>query len=305
MSGWSGFLVLTVAALLLLAVIQGVAMLIGHRIGRYNVVDVVWGLGFVGVAWLAVAIGDGDATRRWLLAILTSVWGLRLSWHMHVKSRGRGEDPRYRALLERAGAGSAASGPNLAGAGSAASGPNLAGAGSAASGPNVAGGNGLGIVARKIFATQGASQWFVSLPIQVSAVLGSGGTLATVLTVVGTLLWVGGFGFEAIGDAQLRRFKSDPANKGVIMDRGLWSWTRHPNYFGDACVWWGMWIIAASVWPGVLTLLSPIAMTYFLVYATGARLLEQSMSKRPGYPEYQARTSYFLPRPPRKVTAAP
>ncbi|MGV9793848.1 DUF1295 domain-containing protein [Gordonia sp. NPDC003422] len=305
MSGWSGFLVLTVAALLLLAVIQGVAMLIGHRIGRYNVVDVVWGLGFVGVAWLAVAIGDGDATRRWLLAILTSVWGLRLSWHMHVKSRGRGEDPRYTALLERAGAGSAASGPNVAGAGSAASGPNLAGAGSAASGPNVAGGNGLGIVARKIFATQGASQWFVSLPIQVSAVLGSGGTLATVLTVVGTLLWVGGFGFEAIGDAQLRRFKSDPANKGVIMDRGLWSWTRHPNYFGDACVWWGMWIIAASVWPGVLTLLSPIAMTYFLVYATGARLLEQSMSKRPGYPEYQARTSYFLPRPPRKVTAAP
>ncbi|MET9201145.1 DUF1295 domain-containing protein [Gordonia sp. NPDC003585] len=293
MSGWSGFVVVTVAALLLLTVIQGVAMLIGHRIGRYNVVDVVWGLGFVGVAWLAVAIGDGDATRRWLLAILTSVWGLRLSWHMHVKSRGRGEDPRYTALLERAGAGSAASGPNLAGAGS------------AASGPNVAGGNGLGIVARKIFATQGASQWFVSLPIQVSAVLGSGGTLATVLTVVGTLLWVGGFGFEAIGDAQLRRFKSDPANKGVIMDRGLWSWTRHPNYFGDACVWWGMWIIAASVWPGVLTLLSPIAMTYFLVYATGARLLEQSMSKRPGYPEYQARTSYFLPRPPRKVTAAP
>ena len=83
------------------------------------------------------------------------------------------------------------------------------------------------------------------------------------------------------------------------MDRGLWAWTRHPNYFGDSAVWWGMWLIAASAWPGVLTALSPVVMTYFLVYATGARLLEQSMSKRDGYPEYQQRTSYFFPLPPK------
>ena len=109
----------------------------------------------------------------------------------------------------------------------------------------------------------------------------------------------GGYAIEAIGDAQMTSFKSDPSNKGKIMDRGLWAWTRHPNYFGDSAVWWGMWLIAASAWPGVLTVLSPVVMTYFLVFATGARLLEQSMSKRDGYPEYQQRTSYFFPLPPK------
>jgi steroid 5-alpha reductase family enzyme len=84
------------------------------------------------------------------------------------------------------------------------------------------------------------------------------------------------------------------------MDRGLWSWTRHPNYFGDSAVWWGLYLVAASAWPGVLTVLSPVVMTYFLVFATGARLLEKEMSKRPGYPEYQQRTSYFIPRPPKR-----
>jgi steroid 5-alpha reductase family enzyme len=103
-----------------------------------------------------------------------------------------------------------------------------------------------------------------------------------------------------LGDKQLKEFKIDPANKGKVMDRGLWSWTRHPNYFGDFCVWWGIWLVAASTWPGVLSVLSPLAMTYFLVFATGARLLEQHMGQRPGYAAYQQRTSYFLPRAPRR-----
>ena len=127
------------------------------------------------------------------------------------------------------------------------------------------------------------------------------GVAVLVTLVAGVVLWVVGFVFEAVGDRQLRAFKADPANRGRIMDRGLWAWTRHPNYFGDATVWWGLWLIAASVWPGVLTVASPAIMTYFLVYATGARLLERSMSQRPGYPEYQQRTSYFLPRPPRRA----
>lgn len=261
MTGWAGFLTITTASLVFLAVLQTATFAVGHRIGRYNVVDVAWGLGFVGVAWIGVLIGGGDPLRNWLLTILVTVWGLRLTWHMYVKSKGRGEDPRYVDLLERSG------------------------------------GNGLGTIARKIFGIQGVSQWFVSLPLQVSAVSESTGLLP--ILALGTLLWIVGVSFEAIGDAQLRKFKSDPANKGKIMDRGLWAWTRHPNYFGDSSVWWGLWLIAASAWPGVLTILSPVAMTYFLVYATGARLLEKTMSRRPGYPEYQRRTSYFLPRPPR------
>ena len=114
-----------------------------------------------------------------------------------------------------------------------------------------------------------------------------------------------GLGFEALGDAQLRRFKADPANKGKIMDRGLWSWTRHPNYFGDATVWWGLFLVSAEAWPGILTVLSPLAMTYFLVFRTGARLLEKEMAKRPGYREYMERTSGFFPLPPRRRKGFP
>lgn len=267
LGSWAAFGVITVASLIGLAILQGITMAIGHRIGRYNVVDVTWGLGFILVAVLALILGPGDSIRRWLLAILVTVWAARLARQMWVKSAGKGEDPRYTELLSRSG------------------------------------GHELGVVARKIFLTQGAAQWFVSLPIQVSAVLGPVRGWGVVVMVIGSALWLVGFVFESVGDAQLRRFKADRANRGEIMDRGLWSWTRHPNYFGDSAVWWGLWLIAAAVWPGVLTVLSPVVMTYFLVFATGARLLEQSMSTRPGYPEYQQRTSYFLPRPPRRDAA--
>lgn len=264
--GWVAFGVLTAASAAFLVVLQAATFAVGHRLGRYNVVDVIWGTGFVGVAILALILGPGDAARRWLLAVIVTIWGTRLTWHIWRKSAGKGEDPRYQELLDRAG-------------------------------------GGLGTIVRKIFVTQGLAQWFVSLPIQVSAVVGPTRGIAVGALIVGAALWVVGLVFEATGDAQLRRFKNDPANRGAIMDRGLWAWTRHPNYFGDAAVWWGVWLIAASVWPGVLTVASPAVMTYFLVYATGARLLERSMSKRPGYPEYQRRTSYFLPRPPRPAPA--
>jgi steroid 5-alpha reductase family enzyme len=148
----------------------------------------------------------------------------------------------------------------------------------------------------RVWIPQGAAIWFVSLPVQLAAVTGDG---VTAVAVVGVLVWLLGVTFESVGDAQLASYKKDPQRQPV-MDRGLWRYTRHPNYFGDACVWWGLWLVAASAWPGVLTVLSPVAMTYFLVFATGARLLEQTMMKRPGYPEYAARTSMFVPLPPRR-----
>ncbi|MEV0945020.1 DUF1295 domain-containing protein [Rhodococcus sp. NPDC049939] len=261
---WSNFVAISVTSLLLLAILQAATFLVGRRIGRYNVVDVSWGLGFVLVALVAAVLGEGDGLRRWLMFVLIAVWGLRLTWHMYVKSAGRGEDPRYVEMLNRSG------------------------------------GDSTVVVVRKIFLTQGLSQWFVSLPVQLSAVLGAASGLGTVVATIGVAVWVVGFAFESVGDFQLRQFKADPANSGKIMDSGLWSWTRHPNYFGDCCVWWGLWLISASVWPGPVTILSPVAMTYFLVYATGARVLERAMSRRPGYPEYQRRTSYFLPLPPKR-----
>lgn len=257
---WSDLLTVTLSSLGGTAVLMIVTALIGARIGRHNVVDVTWGGGFVLIALISAATGTGELWRRILLLVLVGVWGLRLAVHVFRRSRGHGEDPRYTELLAKAT------------------------------------GNKTLYALRKIYLTQAVALWFVSLPLQVSAVA-HGSVLPVV--VLGVVVWILGWTFEAVGDAQLTAFKADASNKGKIMDRGLWSWTRHPNYFGDSAVWWGLFLVSASAWPGVFTLLSPMAMTYFLVFATGARLLERSMEKRPGYREYQQRTSYFLPRPPK------
>jgi steroid 5-alpha reductase family enzyme len=156
---------------------------------------------------------------------------------------------------------------------------------------------GPGGLVRKVLLPQGLAIWFVSLPVQVTVLSLDH---VTAVLVPGVALWAVGLLFESVGDAQLAAYKRDP-DRPPVMDRGLWRYTRHPNYFGDACVWWGIWLVCASAWPGIFTILSPVAMTYFLVLATGARLLERTMMRRPGYPEYAARTSMFLPRPPKKT----
>ena len=250
------------ASVLALAVVHSVTFAIGMRIGRYNVVDVAWGVGFVAIAAVAAALGHGDPTRRWLLLALVAIWGLRLSWHIQRKTAGKGEDPRYAALLRDAT---------------------------------------LAQVVRKVFVLQACITWFVSLPLQLSAVTGPTPKPLTAVTLVGVAVWLVGVTFEAIGDRQLRIFKSDPANRGVVMDRGLWAWTRHPNYFGDAAVWWGLWLITINGWLPLATVGSPLLMTYFLVYVTGARLTEKLMAGRPGFDEYRQRTAFFFPRPPRSA----
>ena len=250
------------ASVLALALVHSITFAIGRRIGRYNVVDVAWGVGFVAVAVIAATLGHGDPTRRWLLLALVAVWGLRLSWHMQRKTVGKGEDPRYATLLRDAT---------------------------------------VSQVVRKVFLLQGFLTWFISLPLQLSAVTCATPKPLLAVTVPGLVLWLVGVTFEAVGDRQLRVFKSDPANRGVIMDRGLWAWTRHPNYFGDACVWWGLWLITINGWWALATVGSPLLMTYFLVYVTGARLTEKLMAGRPGFDEYKTRTAFFVPRPPRSA----
>lgn len=253
------FIVVTAAAASVLAVVHAMTFAIGRRIGRYNVVDVAWGLGFIAVAAIAAALGRGDALRRWLLLALVVIWASRLSWHVYRKTVGKGEDPRYAELLR---------------------------------------GASVGQVLRKVFVLQGFATWFISLPLQISAVTGPTPAPLVGAAAAGVALWGLGVVFEAVGDRQLRVFKSDPANHGVVMDRGLWSWTRHPNYFGDACVWWGLWLVTINGWPALLTVPCPLLMTYFLVYATGARLTEKYMDGRPGFAEYKSRTAFFVPWPP-------
>jgi steroid 5-alpha reductase family enzyme len=253
----SSFWVLSVAAAAVAVAAIAVTAYAARRAGRISVVDVTWGVALAVIALLCAVIGEGEATRRWLLAGLVAVWGLRLSWHIFTRSRGHGEDPRYERLL--------AAGPG---------------------GPLV-----------KVWVPQAGAIWFVSLPLQAAAVArGSFGPVGW----AGVAVWVVGVLFESVGDAQLAAYKRDP-DRGPVMDRGLWAWTRHPNYFGDSAVWWGLWLVSFTGWWSLATLLSPVVMTYFLVHATGARLLEQTMMRRPGYPEYAARTSMFLPLPPRKT----
>lgn len=253
-----------VSALAVLAVVL-VAFAVGARTGRHRVADVAWGIGFAAaaVATYAMSAGEGDGARRALVLVLTAVWGIRLAAHIGWRSRGHDEDPRYERMLAKA--------------------PGSRNA----------------YALRMVHLLQGALILLVSLPVQIASYATSS---LSFLAAIGTLLWAVGLFFEAVGDRQLARFKADPANRGRVMDRGLWSWTRHPNYFGDFCVWWGLFLIAAEAGPlpALLALVSPLIMSVLLLKGSGKPLLERHMAERPGYAEYVARTSGFFPRPPRR-----
>lgn len=253
------------ATLLAVAGVFVGAYLVALRVGRHAVVDVAWGLGFVSVAVavLASSSGAGEPTRRLLVLLLVTAWGLRLAAHIAWRSRGHGEDPRYAALLARH--------------------------------P----GSPRWTAVRRIYLPQAAVLWFVSLPVQVAAFDPDGpGPLAW----AGVAVWTLGISFETVGDWQLHRFRSDPENRGKVLDRGLWRYTRHPNYFGDACVWWGLWLLAADSLLGLLSVLSPVLMTWLLARGTGKPLLERDIAeRRPDYADYVRRTSGFVPLPPRKT----
>jgi steroid 5-alpha reductase family enzyme len=163
------------------------------------------------------------------------------------------------------------------------------------------GGGGLEVAIRKVYLPQGLAICLLALPVMAAA---HWDVAATWLVWVGVVVWAVGVWFEAVGDAQLAAYKRDP-DRGPVMDRGLWGWTRHPNYFGDALLWWGIWLaggLACGWWQGLVTVLAPLAMTHFLRNVTGAKLLEETMSQREGWAEYAARVPLFVPRPPRRAS---
>ena len=256
------------ATLLAAVALQLVTFAVGVRLGRLSVVDVTWGAGFgliTVVGWLASTGSPASDWRRLLIFILTVLWGGRLAVHIGLRQRGAPEDPRYTELMSKR-----QGHPKLA-------------------------------ALRSVFLLQAVAAWFISLPLQFGLVSsGSIGGFRPLLWL-GLLSWAIGILFESIGDSQLERFKADPVNKGKVMDRGLWRYTRHPNYFGDAAVWWGLFLICADAgWPW-LTVLSPLLMTWFLAAKTGKPLMERQLSKsRPGYADYVSRTSGFIPFPPRR-----
>lgn len=255
-------------AMLTAAVVIVVVMLttwvVSLVVKNASIVDIVWGLGFVAVAWGVRITVEGNDARQWLLVAMVSIWGLRLGGYLFWRNHGKGEDYRYKAMRKKHG-------------------------------------ERFGFVSLyTVFGLQGFLMWVVSLPVQL------GQTRATpdigVIAIIGVVVWAIGLAFEAIGDAQLARFKADPANAGTVMDKGLWKYTRHPNYFGDACVWWGIALVAAETGIGAVGFIGAIVMTIFLRRVSGVTLLERSLVKRrAGYVDYVERTSPFIPRPPKKL----
>ena len=261
-AGPFGLILISTAAALL--VMMAVTFAVARRIHRHSVVDTAWGLGIAlaAVVSLLASAADGQPARRYLLLTASVIWGLRLAGYVTWRNQGQGEDPRYRDLLRRA-----------------------------RGHPNA-------YALRSIYLLQAAILWLACLPIQAGMLERAP---AGALAIIGAVLWLAGFVFESAGDWQLARFKADPGNRGLIMDRGLWRYTRHPNYFGDACMWWGLFLISLGSWAELPFAVAPLLMTFILTRGTGQRLTDQRMAAtRPQYADYAARTSGFVPLPPRR-----
>lgn len=245
------------------AVLMLALWLVSIRLRDVSIVDPGWGPAFVLVALVAAVGGTGCVGRRWLLAAMTAAWGVRLGAHLLVrKLRDPEEDRRYAAMREREGS------------------------------------RFVPWSLAWVFGLQGLLVLIVSLPVQVAA---DRGEALTAAVIPGLVLWVVGLAFETIGDEQLRRFKARADTSGQIMDRGLWRYTRHPNYFGDFCVWWGLWLVAVTAGGTWWTFVGPVVMSVLLIRVSGAGLLEKDIGdRRPGYTDYIRRTSGFFPLPPRK-----
>lgn len=229
-------------------------------LGNASIVDSLWSLLFLIAAVAYVTANPDVGTRAYLIVVLVGLWALRLSAYITWRNWGEGEDRRYQAIRAR-------NEPHFAI-------------------------KSLVIV----FWLQGALAIIVSLPLLAAA---SGTAPLGLLDAAGVILWTIGFSFETIGDAQLARFKADPANRGQVMDRGLWRFTRHPNYFGDFCVWWGFYLIATAA-GGWWSIVGPLVMSFLLLRVSGVALLEQDIAeRRPQYAEYIRRTNAFFPGPPR------
>ncbi|MDH7972443.1 DUF1295 domain-containing protein [Sphingomonas sp. AR_OL41] len=225
-------------------------------------VDSLWALGMVVMAASSSAQTGGDPTRKALLLGLCALWGVRLGGYLLWRWRDHGPDRRYQTMFARA---KEAKGWDFATAS-----------------------------LLLVFAIQAPLLFIVCLPVQLGQIdaapaLGAVGWAGAALALIG-------IAFESIGDAQLVRFRRDPANAGQVMDRGLWRYTRHPNYFGDACTWWGLYLIAAETRIGLLALPGPLLLTWTLMKWSGAPTIEGRLKrKKPGYDDYMRRTSGFVP----------
>ncbi len=226
---------------------------------RNDIADVAWGLGFILMTWVSFFLSDESGLRGIIVGLLVSIWGLRLAWHIYFRNKGKTEDYRYLAWRKEWG---------------------------------------KWFYFRsyfQVYILQGLFLFLIILPVLI--INKNIGHAIGILGVVGILIWLVGFLFESIGDAQLSRFIKNPENKGKLMQSGLWSYTRHPNYFGEVLGWWGIWLISLSVPYGWLSIIGPITITFLILKVSGIPLLEKKMEENPDFAEYKKRVSVFIPLP--------
>jgi steroid 5-alpha reductase family enzyme len=272
MTAWAGLFIWACVTLL---------WLLSVALRNVSIVDIFWGMGFVLANGLYFLLGAGDPSRKALLLVLVSLWGLRLTVYLAWRNVGKGEDFRYQQFRQTYGPARY-----------------------------------WWISYFQVFLLQGVLMWLIAMPLAAGMQLlpdgaatstfelwHSGKHIAQGLQVadyVGMGIWAIGFFFESVGDWQLARFKANPARKGEVMDRGLWRYTRHPNYFGDAAVWWGYGLIAIAA-GGYWAALGALLITGLIVKVSGVALLERSLkTQKPAYAEYIRKTSAFFPWFPRK-----
>ena len=226
---------------------------------RNDVADVAWGLGFVLLAWVSFYLSGNSGLRGLLVCLLVSVWGLRLAWHIHSRNKGKPEDYRYQNWRTQWG---------------------------------------KWFYLRsylQVYLLQGVLLFVIALPVLV--ITQSSMTSFGVLDFIGLAVWLFGFYFEVTGDAELARFIKNPQNKGKLMQSGLWAYTRHPNYFGEVTLWWGIWLIAIVLPNGLFAVVGPLTITYLILNVSGIPMLEKKMEQHPDFAEYKRKTSKFIPLP--------
>jgi steroid 5-alpha reductase family enzyme len=229
---------------------------------RNDVADVAWGLGFVLLTWVSFFIAGDSSIRGVLVGVLVTIWGLRLAWHIHTRNRVKAEDYRYLAWRKEWG---------------------------------------RWFYIRsyfQVYLLQGLFLFLIVSPVLI--INRTMGPALGLLDMVSVLVWLVGFYFEAVGDAQLARFIKDPVNKGKLMQSGLWAYTRHPNYFGEATQWWGVWLIALSVESGWLSVIGPLTITFLILKVSGIPMLDKKMVEHPDFAAYKRKTSIFIPMFPKK-----
>ena len=244
-----------------------VLWLISIPLRDVSIIDMAFALILLAVTGTTYAMTDGAEPRKNLILVLVALWALRITAHLVARNWGHGEDPRYTKLRSWVSDDRAF----------------------------------VWLSLRQVFLLQGIVLWLVSLPVQVGQIYREPADLG-IAAFAGAALWLVGFVLETVADWQLTRFRADPANKGKVLDTGLWRYSRHPNYFGELCVWWGLFLIACDNPWGLLTIIGPIGYTYLIVNVTGQRTLDKKMAReKPGYRDYMDKTSGMIPLPPRRA----